>query len=116
MKNKSRLCLLIESERLKKENEAFRRFLEITISDKDTPERIREQAEILITEEIEMDDKKENNMSEADYIRSLTDEELADYLWKIEKSIWQCMHDVPDIERLKIWYRGFIEHPHGEDF
>lgn len=50
MKNESRLCLLVEVEKLKKENDAFRRFIGLAMKDDDTPERIREQAEILIHE------------------------------------------------------------------
>lgn len=48
MKDTSRLCLLIQVDKLKRENEDFRKFLEITLKDDNVPQNIKEQAEILM--------------------------------------------------------------------
>lgn len=56
-----------------------------------------------------------NKMTEGDYIRSLNDEQLADYIFKIEKNARQEALNIK-LEGLKEFWSGYIAHPHDEDY
>lgn len=57
-------------------------------------------------------------MTEADYIRGMTDEELANYLYTLESETYKDAKagGETNLESLEEWYIAYLQHPHGEDF
>ena len=53
--------------------------------------------------------------TEGDYIRSLNDEQLADYIFRIEKNAREEALNIKMEGAMNFW-KGYIKHPHGEDF
>lgn len=60
-------------------------------------------------------DYQSEKMTEGDYIRSLNDEQLAEYIFKIEKNARQEALNIK-LDGLKEFWSGYIAHPHDEDY